>query len=76
MESAAELEKSKKNMNEVGKNEGNSPQPSVHGSCSSRDYLGDENPRIIGNVGIVYSSSNAEAQSGVPLNTGWDWCFH
>lgn len=84
MESAVELEKSKKKKNnnflksEQGEIEGNVveetnlPQPSIHSSCSSRDYLGDENPWIIRNVGIVYSSSNAKAQPRVSLNTDYD----
>lgn len=55
--------------------EGNLPQPSIHSRCSSWDNLGDEDPRIIGNVGIVYSSGDAEAQARVPLNTGYDWHF-
>lgn len=54
---------------------GNLPQPSIHSSCSSRDNLGDEDPRIIRDVGIVYSSSNAKAQARVPLHTGYDWHF-
>lgn len=45
------------------------PQPPIHGRCSSRDNLGDENPRIIGNVGIVNTSCDAEAQARVPLHT-------
>lgn len=55
--------------------EGNLPQSSVHSSCSSWDNLGDEDPWIIRNVGIVYSSSNAKAQARVPLQTGYDWHF-
>lgn len=46
-----------------------SPEPPVHGSCSSRDNLGDKNPRIIGNMGIVNPSCDAEAQAGVSLHT-------
>lgn len=45
------------------------PQPPIHGRCSSRDNLGDENPRIIGNMGIVNTSGNAETQARVPLRT-------
>lgn len=55
--------------------EENSPQPSIHSSGSSRDNLGDEDPRIIRNVGIVYSSSDAKAQARVPLHTCYDWHF-
>lgn len=55
--------------------EGNLPQPSIHSSCSSRDNLGDEDPWIIRNVGIVYSSSDAKAQARVPLHIGYDWHF-
>lgn len=56
--------------------ETNLPQPSIHSSCSSGDYLGDENPWIIRNVGIVYSSSNAKAQARVTLNTDYDEHLH
>lgn len=45
------------------------PQPPIHGRCSTRDNLGDENPRIIGNMGIVNTSCDAEAQARVPLHT-------
>lgn len=45
------------------------PQPPIHGCCSSRDNLGDENPRIIRNMGIVNTSCDAEAQARVPLHT-------
>lgn len=54
---------------------GNLPQSSVHSSCTPGDNLGDEDPWIIGNVGIVYSSSNAKAQARVPLHTRYDWHF-
>lgn len=45
------------------------PQPPIHGRCSSWDNLGDENPRIIGNMGIVNTSCDAETQARVPLRT-------
>lgn len=53
-----------------GEDKRNSPQPPVHGSCTTRDDLGDENSWVIRNVGIVYSTGNAEAQARVPLHTG------
>lgn len=76
VESAGELGKSRlKERGEEDDNEeeeGNLPQPPIHSSRSSRDNLGDEDPRIIRDVGIVYSSSNAKAQARVPLHTGYD----
>ena len=62
-------EKLRKERGEEEEEKGNLPQPPIHSSCSSWDDLGDEDPRIIRNVGIVYSSSDAEAQARVSLHT-------
>lgn len=45
------------------------PEASVLGGCSSGNDLGDKDGRVVSDVRIISSSCNAEAQTGVPLNT-------
>lgn len=44
-----------------------SPQTSVHGCRSPGDDFGDEDARVIWNVGVVDPSCYAEAEAGVTL---------
>lgn len=44
-----------------------SPQTAIHRCCSSWDNFGDEDSRVIWNVGIVNTSRYAEAKAGVTL---------
>lgn len=43
------------------------PQPSIHGCCTSRYDLGDEDSRVVWDVWIINSTSNTEAKTRVSL---------
>lgn len=47
-----------------------SPQPPVHGSCSTRNDLGNKDARVIRDMGVVNATCDAEAQTRIALQKG------